>query len=80
ADALVPLYSSAVDVLVALHQHPAGAWRAYDLAELQREAGLLVDWFCPAIEIDVDANGYRAAWDEVLHHALTDRPVTVLRD
>ncbi|WP_294190897.1 phosphotransferase [uncultured Sphingomonas sp.] len=80
ADALMPLYSAAIDVLVDLHRHPAGAWRPYDLAELQREAGLLVDWYCPAIKLDVDAAGYRAAWDEVLHHALTEAPVTVLRD
>jgi len=80
AEALVPLYSAAVDVLVQLHRHPAGEWRAYDRAELQREAGLLVEWYCPAIGLDVDSAGYRAAWNEVLHHALTDQPVTVLRD
>lgn len=80
ADALMPLYSAAVDVLVELHRHPAGEWRAYDLAELQREAGLLVEWYCPAIQLAIDAEGYRAAWDEVLHHALTEQPVTVLRD
>ena len=79
-DTLVPLYSAAVDVLVDLHRHPAGEWRAYDLAELQREAGLLVDWYCPAVKLNVDVEGYRAAWYEVLQHALTDRPVTVLRD
>jgi len=80
ADALVPLYSAAVDVLLALHRHPAGEWRTYDLAELQREAGLLADWYCPAIQLEVDVEGYRAAWSEVLHHALTEQPVTVLRD
>jgi aminoglycoside/choline kinase family phosphotransferase len=80
ADTLVPLYAAAVDVLVELHRHPAGDWRAYDLTELQREAGLLVEWYCPAIGLDVDVAGYRAAWGAVLHHALTDQPVTVLRD
>nr|WP_193378581.1 phosphotransferase [Sphingomonas sp. Mn802worker] len=79
-DTLVPLYSAAIDVLIALHRHPAGAWRVYDRAELQREVGLLIEWYCPAVGLSVDADGYRAAWDEVLHHALSDTPVTVLRD
>ena len=80
ADAALPLYEAAIDVLVALRAHPAEGLRAYDRAELHREAGLLVDWYCPAIKLDVDADGYRAAWDEVLGHALSDAPVTVLRD
>lgn len=80
ADDAVALYAAAVDLLVALRAEPAGPWRAYDRAELLREAGLLVDWYCPAIGMTVDADGYRAAWEKVLHHAEPATPVTVLRD
>ncbi|MCD2315883.1 phosphotransferase [Sphingomonas sp. IC-11] len=74
------LYANAVDVLVALRDHPAGAWRAYDRAELQREAALLVEWYCPTVGLAVDTAGYVDAWDAVLHHVSCDRAVTVLRD
>ena len=79
-DAASALYGNAVDVLVALRGHPAGDWRAYNRAELQREAALLVEWYCPALGLDVDTAGYVEAWDAVLHHASYDRAVTVLRD
>jgi N-acetylmuramate 1-kinase len=74
------LYAAAIDTLVALAGHAAGPLRPYDRAELQREAGLFVDWYCPAVGLPVDAEGYRAAWDAVLDHGLSDAPVTVLRD
>ena len=80
-DAADRLYSAAIDVLVALHKHPAGPLKPYDRAELQREAGLFVDWYCPAVGLTVDGEGYRAAWDAVLGVALDRREtVTVLRD
>ena len=79
-DALARLYASAVDVLVDLRRHPAADLRPYDLAELQREAGLLTEWYCPAIGQAVDVEGYRAAWAEVLPKAVAATPVTVLRD
>ncbi|RSV18766.1 aminoglycoside phosphotransferase [Sphingomonas sp. ABOLG] len=74
------LYQNAVDVLIALRGCPAGDWRPYDRAELHREAALLVEWYCPALGLDVDLAGYTAAWDAVFDHAIFDRPVTVLRD
>lgn len=74
------LYERAVDVLVELAKHAAGPFAPYDRAVLQREAGLFVEWYCPAVGIDADVDGYRAAWDAVLGHALTNAPVTVLRD
>ncbi len=74
------LYEGAVDTLVALAKHPAGPFAPYDRDVLQREAGLFVDWYCPAVGLDVDAEGWRAAWDAVLWAALADTPVTVLRD
>ena len=80
-DAAMRLYSDAIDLLVALRGHEAmPGLRAYDRAELQREAGLLTEWYCPAIGLDVDGEGYRAAWDRVFARALADKPVTVLRD
>jgi hypothetical protein len=74
------LYGEAVDLLVELARHPAGPLAAYDRATMQREAALFVDWYCPAVGLSVDAAGYAKAWDAVLDHALTDEPVTVLRD
>ncbi|WP_197075596.1 phosphotransferase [Sphingomonas sp. Ag1] len=74
------LYQNAVDVLIALRGCPAGDWRPYDRAELHREAALLVEWYCPALGLDVDLAGYTAAWDAVFDHAIFARPVTVLRD
>jgi hypothetical protein len=74
------LYGAAVDVLVGLRGHPAGPFAPYDREVLHREAGLLVEWYCPAVGLNVDADAYRAAWDAVFDHALTGEPVTVLRD
>ena len=74
------LYADAIDLLVALRTHRAGDWRPYDRAELQREAALFVEWYCPAVGLSVDRQGYTAAWDAVLGHAQADQPVTVLRD
>lgn len=77
------VYSQAVDLLAALHRHPAaGGLRPYSRTELQRETGLLTDWFCPAAGLTVDIDGYRSAWDAVLEPMLADGhlPVTVLRD
>jgi aminoglycoside/choline kinase family phosphotransferase len=74
------LYAAAIDLLVALRAHPAADLRPYDRRELQREAGLLTEWYCPAIGVEVDVAGYRAAWDAVLDCADAATPVTVLRD
>jgi aminoglycoside/choline kinase family phosphotransferase len=76
------IYRAAVDALVALHGLPPGPFLDYDLAEYQREARLLVDWYCPAQNLYVDGHGYGAAWEQVLHPLLgRQRPgVTVLRD
>lgn len=79
-ETLVRLYSAAIDILIRLRDEPAGPWRPYDRAELHREANLLVEWYCPAVGLTVDADGYRAAWDQVFDLALPTQPVTVLRD
>ncbi len=73
-------YEAAVDLLVELARHPAGPFQPYDLPVLLREAALFVDWYCPAVGLEVDRGGWDAAWREVLGHALTVEPVTVLRD
>jgi hypothetical protein len=73
-------YEPAVDLLVDLAQHPAGPLEPYDLPVLLREAALFVDWYCPAVGLDVDCESWNAAWREVLNHALPPEPVTVLRD
>lgn len=75
------VYRDAVDLLVELHRHPAPPHLSpYDMAEYQREAGLFTQWYCPALGLDVDVDGYRAAWEEVLAPLAMVEPVTVLRD
>jgi aminoglycoside/choline kinase family phosphotransferase len=75
------IYADAVDLLAALHAHRAHPdLRPYDEAEYLREAALLTDWYTPALGLDVDADGYRAAWSEALAPLLDTQSVTVLRD
>ncbi len=76
------IYARAVSLLADLHRLPAVDAPPYDRAAYQRETDLLLDWFCPAAGLDVDADGYRAAWDAVLPLVLDDAApkVTVLRD
>jgi len=76
------VYREAIDTLIALHARPVPTLRPYDRAEYQREAGLFVEWYCPAQGLDVDAAGYVAAWDTALAPMLAADapPVTVLRD
>jgi aminoglycoside/choline kinase family phosphotransferase len=78
------LYETAVDVLVHLHGHPPMAnLPPHGLEEWLTELRLFVDWYVPAVELgDVDAEGWEAAWREVLAPVAEDGlgPVTVLRD
>ena len=76
----MPLYAEAVDLLVELARHPAEGLEPYDRAVLHREVALLPEWYGPAVGLDLDVEGYHAAWDEVFDHALAAEPVTVLRD
>jgi len=76
-----PVYEAAVDLLADLHRHaPAADLPPYDREVYQREAGLLTEWYAPAVGLSVDAEGYRAAWDEALAPLSAAAPVTVLRD
>ena len=76
------VYGRAVKLLAYLHEKPAGDLPPYDRAVYQREAGLVTEWYCPAIGADVDVEGYVAAWDKVLPIAedASGPRVTVLRD
>lgn len=76
------VYGTAVDTLVELHRLPPGPFLAYGVNEYQREAKLLIDWYCPARNLYVDGASYADAWQKVLAPILPrQRPgVTVLRD
>ncbi len=78
----VEVYEGAVDALIQLHKLPPGPFTVYGHAEYQREARLLVDWYCPAQGLTVDSAGWTSAWDTVMAPLLPrQRPgVTVLRD
>jgi N-acetylmuramate 1-kinase len=77
------IYRGVVDVLVELHKQPAMQIRDYSLKEYQREVGLFTEWYCAAVGIAPDIDGFVAAWDRVLAIVIDDQhanPVTVLRD
>ncbi len=77
------LYELATDVLVELHQHPPmPGLRTHGLEQWLEELTLFTQWYCPAVGIDVDVEGYGAAWTKVLEPVAKDGlgPVTVLRD
>jgi aminoglycoside/choline kinase family phosphotransferase len=77
------LYALAVDVLVHLHAlPPMPGLRPHGLEQWLDELLLFPDWYCPALGLVVDADAYRAAWQEVLEPVAGDGlgPVTVLRD
>ncbi len=76
------IYAKAIEALVQLHQLPAGPFDPYDMAVYQREVDLFTEWYCPAMGLEVDEEGYRKAWNAALK-PLLDRQtpgVTVLRD
>jgi hypothetical protein len=75
-------YAAAVDALVALHRLPPGPFARYNLDIYLREAGLFTQWYAPAMGLDVDVEGFDAAWREVLAplEARQTPGVTVLRD
>jgi aminoglycoside/choline kinase family phosphotransferase len=77
------LYGLATDLLVSLHDHsPMSGLPPHGLDEWLAELDLFPDWYTPSVGIDVDVNGYRQAWTEVLEPVADDGlgPVTVLRD
>ena len=74
------IYGQAIDLLADLHAAPPGALPPYDMAVYQREAGLFPEWYMPALGLDADEAGYRAAWETALAPIADDRSITVLRD
>lgn len=73
------IYEAAVDVLVALHDRPAGDVPPYDERELLREARLFPEWYLPAVGV-AEASGYDAAWAPLWALVTPDEPVLTLRD
>ncbi|HWV12723.1 MAG TPA: phosphotransferase, partial [Sphingobium sp.] len=78
----IGVYSRAVELLADLHREPAAELPPYDRAVYQREAGLLTEWYCPAIGLSVAEESYTRAWDAVLPivEQSASPAVTVLRD
>ncbi len=76
------VYAGAIAALKDLHRLPAGPFLDYAMSEYQRELRLFIDWYAAAKSLDVDADGWTAAWfDVLLQVLLRQRPgVTVLRD
>mgnify|MGYP001796092088 FL=1 len=75
-------YKAAIDALVDLHSHAAGPFDPYDMDVYLREAKLLAQWYAPAHSLEVDEEGYEAAWRAVLTplNGRQGEGVTVLRD
>jgi N-acetylmuramate 1-kinase len=76
----VTTYAAAIALLAELHRHPPAALPPYSRKEMHREAGLLTEWYCPAVGLTVDTDAYRAAWDIAFDRIDDASPVTVLRD
>ncbi|HEU0284977.1 MAG TPA: phosphotransferase [Sphingomicrobium sp.] len=77
------LYELATDVLIHLHRHdPMPGLSPHGLDQWLDELKLFTEWYCPAVGLSVDVEGYRAAWSHVLEPVANDGlgPVTVLRD
>jgi aminoglycoside/choline kinase family phosphotransferase len=73
-------YAATVALLADLHRHPPADVPPYARKELHREAGLLIEWYCPAIGLAVDAKAYHGAWDAAFDRIDDAAHVTVLRD
>jgi hypothetical protein len=54
----------------------------HGLEQWLEELKLFTDWYCPAVGVEVDVEGYQSAWRKVLEPVAGDGlgPVTVLRD
>lgn len=77
------IYGGVVDVLVELHRHaPAPGLSVHGLDIWLDEVMLLVDWYGPAVGLELDRDSFRNAWHEVLAPVAADglEPVTILRD
>ncbi|HWW56884.1 MAG TPA: phosphotransferase [Sphingopyxis sp.] len=76
-------YAGVTDLLVHLHARaPMDGLPVHGIGQWLDEVMLFTDWYCPALDIDVDRDAFRAAWAEVLNPVERDGlpRVTVLRD
>src|SRR5690554_1103025 len=76
------IYRQTIDLIKALHQHPAAEIPAYDMQQYQRETNLFTEWYSPAQALDVDADSFVELWQKILQPVIAAQstPVTVLRD
>ena len=76
-------YADVTDLLVHLHARPPmDGLPVHGIAQWLDEVMLFTDWYCPALDLDVDRDAFRAAWQAVLAPVEQDGlpRVTVLRD
>jgi N-acetylmuramate 1-kinase len=76
-------YKDTVNLLKVMHKQPPLDVPPYDAATYARELELFLTWYCPALGLHVDAEGFWAIWQELLDGLLQEQaahPVTVLRD
>jgi len=76
-------YSGVTDLLVHLHARPPmPGLPVHGLEQWLEEVMLFADWYCPALNIAVDRDAFRAAWQAALAPVEADGlpRVTVLRD
>src|SRR3546814_19441626 len=76
------IYERATDLLAELHRSPPGNVPAYEAAVLHREAGLLTEWYAPALGVAVDAAAFATPRQEALGTVLArpaPRPVPGMR-
>lgn len=76
------VYRAVVDVLIELHRHaPAEGLKPHGLAHWLDEVTLFTSWYGPAVGLDLDPEGFLAAWHEVLAPIdAMGQTVTELRD
>ncbi|HEX2811190.1 MAG TPA: phosphotransferase [Sphingopyxis sp.] len=82
-DAEAGHYAGVTDLLVHLHARPPMAGLpVHGLAQWLDEVTLFTDWYCSALDLEVDRDAFRAAWEKVLAPVEADGlpRVTVLRD
>lgn len=82
-DAEMDHYAGVTDLLVHLHTRPPMAdLPVHGLEQWLDEVMLFADWYCPALDIAVDRDAFRAAWEAALLPVENDRlpRVTILRD